>query len=266
MLAMAAALGAVGCAGRAGQSPSAVVPEIRPGILIGYLERKELPNALALLAPPPAAGSTAMALDEAVRQQATRLRDTPRWTLATADAELGFPAAAGTFSCVLDAPISEQDTPHLYMLLRRSMTDAGLSTYTAKEHYSRIRPFAMHRQPTCAPGDEAQLAKDGSYPSGHSAIGWAWALILTEVAPDRADAILARGQAFGQSRVVCNVHWQSDVTQGRTIGAGAVARLHGNAAFRTELKAAKAELAAVREKGLRPTRDCAMETEALAHK
>ena len=37
-----------------------------------------------------------------------------------------------------------------------------------------------------------------------SAIGWTWALTLSEISPDQTDAILARGRAFGESRVVCN--------------------------------------------------------------
>ena len=106
--------------------------------------------------------------------------------------------------------------------------------------------------------------KDGSYPSGHTALGWAWALVLTEIVPDRADAILARGRAFGESRVVCNVHWHSDVLEGRFMGAAAVARLHADPEFRSELEAAKAEYEAVRAKGLRPSRDCKAEAEALA--
>ena len=69
------------------------------------------------------------------------------------------------------------------------------------------------------------LREDGSYPSGHNAIGWASALILAEIAPERADLVLARGRAFGQSRVICNVHWQSDASEGRTMGAAAVARM-----------------------------------------
>jgi len=53
------------------------------------------------------------------------------------------------------------------MLLRRTMTDAGLFTYTAKDHYGRARPFVLNREPTCAPDEEEDLKKDGSYPSGH---------------------------------------------------------------------------------------------------
>jgi acid phosphatase (class A) len=266
LLVLAAIAITAGCAGFERQSKATPVPEIRPGILAGYLQPEVLPNSLALLPPPPAAGSAALALDEEVSRNNLALRGTPRWALAVEDANLMFPQAAGTFSCALNAPISEQDTPHLYMLLRRTLADAGLSTYTAKNQYKRSRPFMVNKEPTCTPDEEAHLKKDGSYPSGHTAIGWAWALILTEIAPDRADAILARGRAFGISRNICNVHWHSDVVEGRFMGAAAVARLHADAAFRAELEAAKAELAAVRAKGLKPSRDCRAEADALAHR
>jgi acid phosphatase (class A) len=252
------------CASDGGASQPASVAELRPGLLVGYLATAALPNSLALLAPPPAAGSAALALDEEIARTSATLRDTPRWELAALDADLGFPQAAGTFSCALNAPITEEDAPHLYLLLRRTLTDAGLSTYSAKNHFNRDRPFELNKAPTCTPDDEAMLEKDGSYPSGHTAVGWAWALILSEVSPDQTNAILARGRAYGESRNVCNVHWHSDVVQGRLMGAGTVARLHAEPAFRADLEAAKGELAAVRAKGLKPTRDCGAEASAMA--
>jgi len=255
-----------GCAGFERQSRPAAVPEIRPGILAGYLQPEALPNSLALLPPPPAAGSAALALDEDVSRKNITLRGTPRWKLATEDANLMFPRAAGTFSCALGVPITEQDTPHLYILLRRTLADAGLSTYTAKHHYQRARPFMVNKEPTCTPDAEELLMKGGSYPSGHAAIGWAWALILSEIAPDRVDAILARGRAFGESRVICNVHWHSDVVEGRFMGAAAVARLHADPAFQAELESAKDELEAIRAKGFKPTRDCQAEEGSLEYR
>lgn len=252
------------CASYETPSKPAAVPEIRPGLLAGYLASNALPNSLALLPPPPAEGSTAFSLDEEIYRETRTLRGTPRWALATEDADLRFPQAAGTFSCALDAPITQEETPHLYVLLRRTLTDAGLSTYSAKNHYKRPRPFAVLKEASCTPDQEKHLRKDGSYPSGHTAIGWAWALILCEVDPAHTDAILARGLAFGQSRVICGVHWESDVIEGRLVGAGAVARLHADPAFRADLEAAKAELAAVHAKGLKPTRDCKEEAAALA--
>jgi len=254
-----------GCAGFERQSKPAAVPEIHPGILAGYLQPEEHPDSLALIPPPPAEGSARLALDEEVSRKGLALRGTKRWELAAKDAELMFPEAASTFSCALGIPITEKDTPHLYMLLRRTLADAGLSTYTAKNKYQRKRPFMKNKEPICTPDEKELLMKDGSYPSGHTAIGWAWALILTEIAPDRVDAILARGRAFGESRNICNVHWHSDVVEGRFMGAAAVARLHADPAFRAEIEAAKAELAAVIAKGLKPTRDCQAEAEALAN-
>jgi len=256
---------AAGCASFERPSKPAAVPEVRPGILAGYLSLQALPNSLALLPLPPAAGLAALALDKEISRKNLAWCGTPRWKLAAEDADLIFPRAAGTFSCALNAPITEQDTPRLYLLLRRILTDAGLSTYRAKQKYQRVRPFVMNKKPTCTPGEEDHLTKDGSYPSGHSAIGWAWALILCEIAPEQTDAILARGRAFGESRMVCNVHWQSDVVEGRLMGAATIARLHADPQFRADVEAVKAELAAVRAKGLKPTRDCKVEAEALAY-
>jgi acid phosphatase (class A) len=172
-----------GCAGYKSQIKSGAVPAVRPGVLAGYLKPDALPNSPALLPPPPAVGSAAFALAEETSQRSLALQGTPRWELATADAELMFPQAAGTFSCPLDAPITKQDRPHLCMLLRRTLTDAGLSTYRAKKNYQRKRPFMVNGEPICTPDAEEFLIRDGSYPSGHTAIGWAWALILTEIAP-----------------------------------------------------------------------------------
>jgi acid phosphatase (class A) len=73
-------------------------------------------------------------------------------------------------------------------------------------------------------------------------VGWAWALILTELFPDHADAILKRGWEYGISRMVCNVHWHSDVVAGRAMGAATVARLHADKEFMADLEAAKREV------------------------
>ena len=76
--------------------------------------------------------------------------------------------------------------------------------------------------------------------------------------------ILARGRAFGESRIVCNHHWYSDVVWGRFMGAATVARLHADPTFLADLEAAKAEFAALRAKGVPPTGDCKAEAAALA--
>ena len=108
------------------------------------------------------------------------------------------------------------------------------------------------------------LRKDGSYPSGHTAIAWGWVLILTELAPARAEEILAGGRAFGESRNVCNAHRYSDVVTGRLVGAAAVAKLHANAQFREAMVAARADIERARSGEITRKMDCAAEAEALS--
>ena len=229
----------------------------------GFLPRDQLPDSLALLPPPPARGSAAFARDEAARREARALRSTARWMLASSDADLAFPHAPTAFSCATGVRISKEATPKTYALLGKSFIDIGLSTYRAKDHYQRTRPFVMHPAGTCYPKDEAALRKDGSYPSGHSAIGWGWALILAEIIPTRANAILQRGRDFGQSRIVCGVHWLSDVDAGRVIASATVARLHADEAFRRDLDVARVELAAARSADRTEGATCAAESAAL---
>ena len=245
---------------------AADVGELRPGtgILKGYLPQAELPDSLALLPAPPAAGSAALAEDMATFKALTTLQAGPRGKLAVLDADLAYPASIGTFSCALGIPISESETPNLTMLLRRTLADAGLATYKAKDKYQRTRPFVALKAPSCTPAEEAKLAKDGSYPSGHSSLGWAWALVLSEVAPERADALLQRGRAFGQSRAICGAHWQSDVDAGRLVGAATVAKMHSSPVFMAQLEAARAEWTATRARGAKPAGDCAAEAAVLA--
>jgi len=241
-------------------APPTRLPEVRPGYVAGYLQPQQLPDSLALLSPPPAAGSAALSSDEE-RHAATRnLRETPRWALATSDAELRFPAAAGHFSCTLGIAISEEATPHLNMLLRRIRMDASRANDRAKSHYRRLRPFMVTHEKPCS----ADESSPNSYPSGHASIGWAWALSLAEIDPANSPAILKRGLDFGMSRVYCGVHYLSDVEAGRVVGAATVSRLHADPVFRAQLALAAREIAGARAAQTRPQADCELEARALS--
>jgi len=243
-------------------NPGAADPRKLPP---SYLPREALPDSLALLPPPPAKGSAAMLRDEAARKSVLNLRGTARYRLASTDAVIGFPELPNDFSCAAGLQISKEATPHLYGLMAKMLIDVGLSTYKAKDHYKRVRPFVVHKTGTCYPKDEELLRQDGSYPSGHSAIGWGYALVLAELIPSRADAILQRGRDYGQSRLVCDVHWQSDIDAGRVIAAATVARLHADPAFRADMDAARTEIAQFPAATSEP-QSCAAESAALAQR
>jgi acid phosphatase (class A) len=230
----------------------------------GYLKQSDLPNSLVLLGPPPAADSAALARDEEARKATLPLRNTARWNLARTDADLAFPQAAENFSCAMGVKIDSKQTPRLYAMTQKMLSDFGLSTYGVKNKYNRTRPFVVHNEATCRADQEAILRSDGSYPSGHTAAGWGWALVFAQINPERADVLLKRGIEFGQSRVICNAHWQSDVDAGRIMGAATVARLQTNPAFLADLKAAKAEVKAAKAKQVGTMPDCAVEATALS--
>ena len=253
--------GLAGCASV--PAPATPVEAVVVTKAVGYLAADAVPDSLALVPAPPLAGSAGFALDEQVSREARALRGTPRFAQAQRDAELGFPEGANQFACAIGLDVDAQKTPALYGLLERSRIDASAATRAAKHQYQRARPFMVNGEPTCTPGDEEGLRRNGSYPSGHTSIGWAWALILSEIVPERADAIQARGRNYGESRLVCNVHWQSDILEGRFMGAAAVARLHDNPDFNRDLLAARKEVAAARKAGASASRDCVAEEAVL---
>lgn len=230
----------------------------------GYLKPSDLPNSLVLLDPPPEKDSAALARDEEARKATIPLRGTDRWKLAYTDADLTFPQAADNFSCAMGIRIDKKQTPRLYSMMQKMLSDFGLSTYGVKNKYNRIRPFVVHNEATCRADQEAILREDGSYPSGHTAAGWGWALVFAQINPVRSNELFKRGIAFGQSRVICDAHWQSDVDAGRIMGAATVSRLQTNAAFLADLRVAKAEVKAAKAKRAAPTLDCAAEAEALS--
>jgi acid phosphatase (class A) len=132
--------------------------------------------------------------------------------------------------------IDSQQTPRLYAMTQKMLSDFGLSTYGVKNKYNRVRPFVVHNEATCRADQEAILRSDGSYPSGHTAAGWGWALVFAQINPERSNELLKRGLEFGQSRVICDAHWQSDVDAGRIMGAATVARLQTDPTFLADIE------------------------------
>jgi len=206
------------------------------------------PDSLALLPAPPQPGSPEFEADMAAHKAALVLRDTPRGQQAIVDASFSPQNLGNKFLDAFGIEISPQLTPITYNLIFRLVsTLGGAASNKAKEHYMRIRPFMYYNEGTCLPEDEHILRGNGSYPSGHTAFGWGAALVLTEISPERQDALLKRGYEYGQSRVICGAHWQSDIHAGRIVAAAAVAKLHTLPEFQRQLKAAKREIAALRK-------------------
>jgi acid phosphatase (class A) len=161
--------------------------------------------------------------------------------MATDSVVVGFSEAFGY-------SLSKTATPAIYDLVAKTISDAVYATKKVKKHYQRRRPFVQFGDKTLIPWDEASHVKSPSYPSSHSATGWAVALVLSELNPDRAEPILKRGYDFGQSRVIAGYHYQSDVDAARLAASAAVARIHTTAEFVEAMKKAQKELKRLQKK------------------
>lgn len=258
------ALGIGAGIGTRGKLPSFRSPSgTRADVLAhGYFSDATRPDSLKIVAPPPAEGSPAFAQDEAVRDAALSLEGTARYRLAVADADRSHESTLRAFQCALGTDINSEEMPKLSRLLAKVRVDVRAASYRAKTHYKRPRPYVAHNAKACAPG-EGIVQDDGSYPSARGAVGWAYGLVLAEVDPARGEALISRGREFGQSRVVCDAEWQSDVDAGRVLATEVVKRMHSSKAFQSDLAAARAELESVNLTGQRPS-NCAAEAVALA--
>ena len=206
------------------------------------LDSMQMPNAVYFLPAPPDTASAAFQYDKAqYRWGKEQRKDSTRLAIAVNDAIWSIDNICKIYSGVLGFEISEQNAPAIYRMLTLGLLTTDQAGKLPKNHYMRTRPYVFYNEPTIYPSDEAWLRTNGSYPSGHTILGWSAALLLTEMAPDKADTIMARGYMYGQSRVIAGYHWQSDVDAARLVASAAVARLHADKRFIKLMKKARRE-------------------------
>lgn len=231
------------------EAPAKKVKDHRTNPDLFFLQEGDVPNSFLILPPPPDGASITFLNDQARYTWGKTMRNTPRGEVAVQDARVEGDGVPKAFSEAFGVEINEE-TPEILKLVVGMREDAGdLGTREAKNYYNRTRPFCFYEEDTCNPEQQAELSTNGSYPSGHTSIGWATALVLAEINPERQNEILKRGYDMGESRVICGYHFQSDVDAGRLTGAMTVARLHADPAFQAQLEKAKKEFKKLKKAG-----------------
>ena len=207
-----------------------------------YVFLENMPDAGIYLPPPPDMTSTTYADDFAQWQWGKTVRPTDRGQQANDDSQWGIDGMIRIHQGTLGFEISKKKTPAIYKLLYNVLWTENLSTHNAKRKYMRTRPFAQYNEHTWGRFDnERELRFNGSYPSGHTALGWATALVLSEMVPELQDTLLRTGFQYGESRVIVGAHYQSDVDAGFLCGTTAVAVMHASEFFLKDLEAARKE-------------------------
>ncbi len=228
-----------------------------------YLGQKAWPDASQILPAPPATGSQREAQDQALFEASRTLEGSGRWKLAQNDVPTAPAAVLTNFQCATGLELTPQSAPKLTAMLSRVGIDSAFQVAAVKDVYKRKRPYLINDGPICV-AHSASLDASPDYPSGHATWGWAIGLVMAELMPDRAAAILARARAYGESRAVCGVHSASAVEAGRTNGAALIAALHGHPDFRADMEQARAELQGLRMSPKALPADCAAESVLVA--
>ena len=200
------------------------------------------------LSPPPAPGSPEALAERRAWEAAAAGADVRDWRQAALDdAAFTAPSPALLFACALGRQTDAARAPITTALLRRTLVDVEAAAAPLKRRFARPRPYegddAARLCITVPP--ERRRGTATAYPSSSAALGVVWAEALSLLAPERADALRRRGERLGDLRLVCRVHYASDVTAGRTLGHMVTDQLRANAAFQADAARARAELAAL---------------------
>jgi acid phosphatase (class A) len=197
------------------------------GMYMEVLERTGVPTA-------PESAQTRRELDELLELQRTRSAADVAAARADRKTELSrFYGALG---------IDPRDPPRLVRL--NSLIDAMERTSRpyvrhAKRDYSRSRPYVIEpRLEPCI----ADVRDDWSYPSGHASYGYLVGYLLMDMVPERSAQIEARMAEFARQRMVCGVHFGSDIRAGKAGAALLFGVLTKNMEFVADFQEASREL------------------------
>lgn len=207
-------------------------------VVVHYIDPKSI-DLKSLLPTPPANGSaeTKKEIELILEKEKTRTQA----DVLRASSEVNLKITA--FDDVLGKWFKAKKLPLTNALFKTVTSDTKLVTNPAKKLWSRPRPPLQDKRIIPV----VPLEKTPSYPSGHATRGLLYAMILSDLAPDLKDKLIARGQQIGDDRVLAGVHFPSDVEAGRTLAKALYAQFTASPAYQADFAKAKAEFIAARK-------------------
>ncbi len=209
-----------------------------------------------VLGPPPAAASAEAAAERANYMASAGGIGGAAWQQALKQLHPASPEVLAEAACAAEKRLGPAETPATMRLIANVAADLRPAVEASKTLFHRDRPFVGSADPrACDPRAHEGASPDGSlsysYPSGHAAFGELWALVMADAVPAERNRMLAWGHRLGDNRVVCRVHWPSDIVAGRKLADALYARISRTPRYQADIAAARAELATAP-----PAKDC----------
>jgi acid phosphatase (class A) len=193
-------------------------------------------HAFQILLAPPTAQSERTKTELAELHQLEITRSDAQKTAAVADDK---EESIFIFKQQLGDWFNAQALPQTAAFGIRVKNDEGINTAPAKTGFARVRPYNLDTtlRPICA-----TKIKDDSYPSGHATTGYLMALTLIDLLPEKRDVILARADDYANNRLVCGVHYRSDIEASKLLAYTIHAVMANKPQYQQEMSVARAEV------------------------
>jgi len=235
-LVLASLAGAIAAAGSSAPAQEAAKPAKAPAAS-KFLASGDLEPAL-ILPPPPKDDDPAAVEGRAELHRIAAARTPERLAQAKQDDEIEDIRA---IAAPLGPAFSLERYPATAKLFADLRNEDSVAAKQAKAYFKRERPFFFDKAlDVCDDGHD----KQNSYPSGHATMAWSASAVLADLMPGNAQVILAHTTDYVESRLVCGVHYRSDLEAGHVLATALVAKLMSKPQFQAEVAAARAELTA----------------------
>jgi acid phosphatase (class A) len=142
------------------------------------------------------------------------------------------------FKSVMGPGFTAEALPITAELSTHIRKDEGATGSPLKNIYRRPRPYQADStlHPVCPLN-----ADPTSYPSGHSLSGYLLALTLIQIVPEKRQQIFDRADEYVHNRLVCGVHYASDIEASRKLAYAIFGSLAISSRFQHDLAAAREE-------------------------
>ncbi len=163
-----------------------------------------------MLGPYPVLGSEEAKLDFDILKKYQMMRTEEECFNASKEEK----ATLGTLFGGKNGPLTKAEVRRLTPGFLKVYAEACANIWLAKKVFKRPRPYITDQEIVPCIDLEGTYA----YPSGHTALARTFALILSRIYPERAEAFMQRGDEAALHRVLGGVHHPSDIEAGKKLG------------------------------------------------